>query len=80
LPVPWSRALAASEARMAKRSRHAVSGGLEARSERPGDTVRAAPAPTPCQAISSLTTVPSSISFIDRPKGVSIFRSGSIPS
>jgi hypothetical protein len=43
LPVPWSRAVAASEARMAQRSRHAVSAGLEARSERPGDAVRAAP-------------------------------------
>ena len=29
---------------MAKRSRHAVSAGLEARSERPDDAVRAAPA------------------------------------
>jgi hypothetical protein len=28
---------------MAQRSRHAVSAGLEARSERPGDAVRAAP-------------------------------------
>jgi hypothetical protein len=36
--------LPASEARMAERSRHAVSAGLEARSERPGDAVRAAPA------------------------------------
>jgi len=35
--------LPASEARMAERGRHAVSAGLEARSERPGDAVRAAP-------------------------------------
>jgi hypothetical protein len=48
--------------------------------QRPGDTVRVTPVPKPCQAISSLTTAPSWISFIERPSGVSIFRSGSIPS
>jgi hypothetical protein len=35
LPVPVSRAMGASEARMAKRSGHAVSRGLEGRDERP---------------------------------------------
>jgi hypothetical protein len=35
LPVPESRAMEASEARMAKRSGHAVSRGLEGRGERP---------------------------------------------
>ena len=35
LPVPGSRAVEASEARMANRSGHAVSGGLEGRRERP---------------------------------------------
>jgi len=39
-------ALLASEARMAKRSRHRVSGGQEARNERPGEAARAAPVRT----------------------------------
>ena len=39
-------ALLASEARMAERSQHGVSEGLEGRSERPGDMAWPAPAQT----------------------------------
>jgi hypothetical protein len=47
LPMPSSRACRQAEPWMAKRGRHAGSGGLEGRSERPGDTARAAQATKP---------------------------------